>query len=420
MSGQNLRLSMLHLGLLVLAAGLAMGEGVVLTAFVLVFVVACSMRYTHQTSAYNWFEGYAKLCVLGLLGFVIAGLCALYLGGYGWRRPQELGRWGPFLLLPVGLFVACFCSRRMLEQAARAFLLALVCAAMFGIGCYLWDVRPGEGLLRTEFLTASQGLVPGSTRSVAGGFYFHRLKMAHVLLIGIGAFLSRLLCLKMTFGRRCLELLAVLLCVGCLFLTFTRAAFLGVAAATSVMLLATAPRLAWRLLAVGGVTLASLMLWPQISARILSIGHAEASSIRGLIWSQAVRILVDHPWGVGLGNYPQIVGGYYDLVDPNFPTRTYAHNMLLSAWAETGPLGLVAYGLMWWVWGHACWSHARHSQNETMRAVGCAGLFTCIALWTVGLTHDVLFHNIVSWAYVATLTWTLAYFQKYAHEIKQA
>lgn len=418
MLGQKLKLSMLHVSMVALASGLAIGEGVVLTAFALMVVSLWGGRHALPKRHQVWFHQDTKLCVASLFGFVLAGLGALYLGGYGWLRPQELGRWSPFLLLPIGLSASCFCSKRMLEHAAYAFMLSLVAAAIFGMGCYALDVRPGEGLLRTEYLTASQGLVPGSVRSVAGGFYFHRLKMAHVLLIGIGVFLSRLLCLNMTWLRRAVESLAAMLCVSCLFLTFTRAAFLGVAAATLGILLATARRFAWRLLAAMSLFLGCLALFPQVSARLLSIGHAEASSIRGLIWSQAVRIIVDHPWGVGLGNYPQIVGGYYDLVDPNFPTRTYAHSMLLSVWAETGPIGLLAYGGMWWLWVRTCFRHARFSEDRSVRAAGCAGVFACLALWTVGLTHDVLFHNIVSWAYVATLTWTLAYLQRHPHEIR--
>ena len=149
------------------------------------------------------------------------------------------------------------------------------------------------------------------------------------------------------------------------------------------------------------VAVAVLLSLSSVRQRLETMSGSEASAVRGLIWSQGVRIIADHPLGVGLGNYPAVVDRYYDAVDPHFEIRTYPHSILLAAWAETGPIGMCAYGLAWLSVALAC--AAALKRRSTLDSAVCsaagAGLFSITAFWVVGLTHDVLYHKPVALAF---------------------
>ncbi len=192
-------------------------------------------------------------------------------------------------------------------------------------------------------------------------------------------------------------------------LTYTRGAVLGGAVASLACLPFLRGKLRWTalgVLVVGVVLAASL---PGVRNRMMSSGGEEASAVRGLVWSQGVRIIADHPLGVGLGNYSALVGHYYDTVRPEFTVRTYPHSMVLAAWAETGPLGLFAYLWVWASFGVLCAKALRVSREPVRRAAAGCGLFLAVSLGVVGLTHDLLYHNAVASAFAAAVGAVLAF-----------
>lgn len=401
--------------LVALGAALPLGEGVVwvAAALLLVMLMLCPRRCDWRVLR----EGSSGRAVKAYGLFVALGFWAVFAGGHGPLRPGEWGRQGPWVLLPLILLTMAAVPRVWHARAATGFVLSLSVAAAFGLVCYICDWRPGEVLLRPSDLAAHQGFVPGTARTVAGGFYFHRLKMAHVLLVGIGPLVARQLCAQLSAWRRTLEALALCLMFACLVLTYTRGAFLGVAAGGLCALVATRLRTQLRALVACVVLAVALMALPQVRTRLATIRGAEAAGVRGMIWSQAINVICDHPFGAGLGNYTPIIGAYYDRIDPGFATRTYPHNILLAAWAEAGPGGLIAYTTVWLSLGQAAYRRARRAQRRRAAAApaltsqtlsaAAAGLFVTAALWTVGMTHDVLYHNVVGQAYVAALAWCL-------------
>jgi len=59
------------------------------------------------------------------------------------------------------------------------------------------------------------------------------------------------------------------------------------------------------------------------------------------IWGQTLRLLSHHLlFGIGLGNYEQAMGPYWQ----DLPHVIYPHNIALNFWATTGLLGLAAFG----------------------------------------------------------------------------
>ncbi len=193
--------------------------------------------------------------------------------------------------------------------------------------------------------------------------------------------------------------------------TFARAAYLGAMAASCAVWLACLWRPCARrkrllmVFAVGAVGAAAMALGsPEVRARVLSSPSQDAASVRCVIWQQAQNIISEHPWGIGLGNYPIVVARYYAVDDPLNPSpRTYPHNMVWMAWAEGGPLGALGFVLFWARLMRCGWRHTIEATCRRRRAAGAALLFVSCALFVVGLTHDVLFHTVVALAFFTAL-----------------
>ncbi len=389
--------------LVAFAALVPVGEGVAYVALGLTALM-CAVSWRQALRALID-RPTTRVMLIAFAVWLACGLLAVGLSGHGWLRPAELGRWPPLLAIFVVVASAPLVGDAWLKRAAFAFTVMLAVASGFALIQYGFNVRPGEFLTRSTTV-AGQALVPGESRTVAGGFYFHRLKMGHVLLVGLAIACARLFFGGLPRRRWIAEAALGAVFAVTLLLTFTRGAVLGGAIAGVACL----PFLRGRLrvvavcVLVAGVVVAFAM--PGVRARMLSAGSEEASATRGLVWSQGVRIIADHPLGVGLGNYSAIVGRYYDAVRPEFTVRTYPHSMVLAAWAETGPVGLFAYFWAWSAFAVACGrllsSKAAESQNVRRIAAGC-GLFAITALGVVGLTHDLLYHNSVALAFAGAI-----------------
>src|SRR5690606_23879688 len=104
---------------------------------------------------------------------------------------------------------------------------------------------------------------------------------------------------------------------------------------------------AMALVVLGGVLVGAV---PTLRSRALSSLERQASTARAVLWSDALALLEQHPRGVGLGACPEVVRAIEDDTpsDVFIPPHHYAHNVLLTAWAEAGPLGLAATA---WAWG---------------------------------------------------------------------
>ncbi|MEK7704427.1 MAG: O-antigen ligase family protein, partial [Myxococcota bacterium] len=388
--------------LVLFGALIPVGEGLAFGALTLLTLIVVGRWRELDKALFS--RGIGAQVVRGLVVWFLAGVAALWLGGEGWLKPTELGRWLPLVAVPVvGVSVASL-PVVWARRAALAFVGALVAASLFAVAQFALDVRPGEMLSRARADLPSQGRLPSNPdRSVAGGFYYHRLKMAHVLLVGLAPLVARQLFATLTPRRRAVELVLVALLGVTLALTFTRAALLAGAAAAAATT-AFAPR-RWRIAAGGLLVVAAVLLLSiaPVRERLISSTDRDASDTRAFIWSRAVQVMVDHPLGVGLGNYSTVVERYYGGVDAGRAPRTYPHNIVLGAWAEAGPLGLAGF-----LWAYAaplvaCAAELRRRRAGVRQVAAASGLFALVALGAVGLTHDVLFHNAVALAYASLL-----------------
>jgi hypothetical protein len=386
----------------VLGVSVAVGEGLVFVC--MVGVAFCLWR---QRRAVQWNflrERPLRPLFVGFGTYLGCGLLALLLSPYGVCRPSELGRLVPYALVPLALWSRGCVPENTWRKVGWAFAIALAASALFGIAQWACDVRPLEALSRETYGQAPQALVPGRSTSVAGGFYFHRLKMAHVLVVGgVGAAVS--FAAGCSWRRRLGAGLLFCLFAGTLQLTYARSASLALGAACAC-LLATHSGRSRRVLLVGAVCSGlALGLLPGPRQALMAATLHAPSHGREVIWAQAVRIVDEHPFGIGLGNYPSVVRGYYDALPPTPVPRTYPHHVGLGAWAECGPLGLLGavYGGLSFV--ALCW---RHLQQGRAQPVAACGLASAVAFAVLGLSHDVLYHNAVAFAFCGLLALTLA------------
>lgn len=386
--------------LVALAATIPLGEGL---AFAALMVLGVLTLWSHAQRDVNE-PSVLHVAGIALGVWITCGVLAYATSGLGILKAGEFSRW-----LPVAtLFVVAWSIEDLPElwakRSAQAFVIMLAVASLFGLVNYLLNVRPAEFLVHTEATFATQNRVPGQFhRSVVGGFYFHRLKMAHVLVVGFGGLLSRQLFLTLPLRRRFAEMALAGLFLSALFFTFARGALAALAFAG--FCLVVLKKGVVRMMA--GVGLFAALgvgaLIPAIRARVMSMGAADTSETRALIWSTMARILADHPFGVGLGNYPKIVDRYYDLYAPAFNVRTYPHNIFLSAWAETGPFGVVAFAAFFVAL--AAYYFKRLQSYGSWPAA--TGLYCVLSVFFLGLTHDVFFHNAVALAFFGVMGWVL-------------
>ncbi len=394
--------------LVTFAAAVPVGEGLAFGGIALVALLLVLRRHQADWSVLTRGTTRTVLCALGV--WLAAGVVMIGLGGEGWLKPSEIAIWSPWLVVPVLVVSATCLDRKWLHRAVVAFMIALLVACVFGLIQYVFNVRPGETISRVAKTVASQGRIPGQFHlSVAGGFFFHRLKMAHLLLIGVGLLTARQLFMSLTPRRRAVEVALLGLTGTTLLLTFARGALLATGVAVAACVLFASRR--WRLAAFGGVLMASIIVAgvPAVRERVVSMASQGTSSVRGLIWSQGVRVLADHPLGTGLTNYPRVIGRYYDLVDPDFDIRTYPHSVVMASWVESGPVGMVAYTWAWVAFFLCCVDVLRRRCGGAESVAAATGLFAVVALWVVGLTHDVLFHKPVALAFTAAVGLVIAW-----------
>ena len=392
-----------ELALCLLAAMLPMGEGLAFGAAGVLLVVMVHQRFWTQLPP-------LPLLSAAALGFFVwcgCGALAWIWAPEGWIRPQEIGRVLPFFVFPI---VVCSTSRMgpgAVARATRVFLGVLGISSLFALVQYFSSLHESALFMDSIGLISAKHQIHApdqGARLVAGGFFFHRLKLAHVLLLGLSLLVARQLFVELKPRVRVLELTLLSLFLVTLALTYTRGALVALVLGVG-LLLCFASRF-WKKTAcvVAGLLILIALAYSPLRDRILSIGDAAASQERLLIWQTAFHFILERPWGTGLGNYPSLLEAYYKLTPgaEHLP-RTYAHNLLLSAWAETGPLGVIGYCWMWVVLAMTCFNRLRQQRFSKTHFIAAAGLMSLAVMWIVGLTHDVFYHKPVALNFAATI-----------------
>ena len=296
----------------------------------------------------------------------------------------------------LGFFVVAH-GLRLLPRDAPLKLVFCACAGLALSSLVgLLQYRTGVDLVYLAHLRRVAALVeaPGVPgRFGAMGFFTSRLTFGHSATV-LTAFLLGALATGAVPARRVwIGAGAAVLGLAAVAVTFDRAAWLAAGAAVAAIALYSPARVRKALLPALVVTLLLASLHGGIRDRFRSSFSAGENSDRVFLWTEAFRIIRDHPLrGIGFGNYPRLCGRYYDQVDPAFGMRTWAHNLELSTVAETGPLGFLA--LLWLL------ATAAVALRRRMRAGGLAlgGLAALVAFFVIAQAHDLLYDSKVMYA----------------------
>jgi O-antigen ligase len=296
-----------------------------------------------------------------------AAVTMLWAPDYAFGLPEVL-KWIEMIL--IALFVVDAARRRGLKWIVAGLLLSAIAQALVGV--YEARIRGSgpEGFMLAEGVYRAYGSF--EQPNPFGGFIGLNLPIAIGLMLALWTEIR-----KQAAGRRyhvsritlyaLLVALTTLLLAAALYLSFSRGAWLGAAAALLAMGLFL-PRRRWIGLAlIGGLIALGLglhgagLLPASIADRFADVGAlVDVRDVRGVKindanyavierlahWQAAVGMIEAQPWtGVGFSNY-QPVYEQYRLLNWPLPLG-HAHNIYLNVAAETGLPGLLAYVVLW-------------------------------------------------------------------------
>lgn len=240
------------------------------------------------------------------------------------RGLYQAEKFGKILIL---LFILLRCVR-----TPREYQLVFIAwlAGVFYVGYY---AQHGIGLRVGGRLTAGLG---GPDFEDSSDLAVHLV--ATLPLIGAAFFMAR------TWLGRLAALVTGALAVNTLIMTRTRNAVVGVAA-MAVVGVCSLPR-GYRLkglaaVAAGMIAAAALTdpAWWMRMASLKQYRFDDSAVQRLALWQAALDMAVDHPLGIGLGNYHELVKTYV----PGLAIIRGAHSSVMACLAELGWLGLALY-----------------------------------------------------------------------------
>ena len=308
---------------------------------------------------------------------------------------KELVKWGEVLALYV--LVANELTGRWQKALVFVLLGTGALAALHGIFQFLFQVGPEEFVLFGRFMRAYGTFEQPNPYA---GYLGLTLPLAAGLIIaGIMPMRERVSIWWLVWagGTGALMVLALVM-------SWSRGAWLGMAAAVGVMLVAVASRSSRAVMLGGGLVavLAYVMLAggfallpPSIVQRFSDfVPYLSVVDVRGVEitdanfavlermahWQSAIAMWTDHPWlGVGIGNYGIQYANYALPLWP-FPLG-HAHNYYLNIGAEAGIVGLISYLILWGSALLRSWRAARISWNWSWGvALGVLGVLVHLSV----------------------------------------
>ena len=336
----------------------------------------------------------------------LSPLCVWLTGGTEW---PSVGRWlqcldtaaAPALVVAAGVGVRW----AAVEVAAVGGWTASVA---LGLVQHLvrWEL-PLPPLLRLPVGRVHEVFdAEGQPRFAAGGFFFHRLRFAHGAVALLGPSLAAAVKADSP-RRRWLGAWMAFLCALAVSLSYARAA-LGAVALEGAAAAAGLSRRWTRRAGLAGVLvlLVAVALAPGWRLRLTEAGENLLDGERAVARAAGWDLVRSHPvLGVGFGNYH--AAALARSAETGLPAQLArdAHTLWLTAWAETGLVGV----LLWLAWqgllARALWQRARAGAWPAAGALLSWGAFQALALvhylpfhssvhltfalvWGVGLVHQ--------------------------------
>ena len=340
---------------------------------------------------------------------------ALALGGWQAVSPLVVRALGGPGLPPAALWLHCLDTAAL---AAAALLGAQVARWAWPGALFVAGGLASLGLSAVQHLVRWSIPVPaflrvpvdrvhetfgGEDRYAAGGFFFHRLRLAHASVAALGPSLAAALRAPGS-RRRALAAALALACIGCIVLAYARAALLtalllvmvaGVAVTRSARVRAGALVV---LLAVAAVASTS----PGWRARFAAAAENFQGGERALARAAGWDLIQQRPLlGVGFGNYRQAALERQAVTGITDQLSRDAHSIALTVWAET-----VIVGLLLWIALHLTLLVALLRRARAGKVIALGGALSWLGYQVLGLAHYLPFHPSVALDFA--LVWGVA------------
>lgn len=269
-----------------------------------------------------WEVGVVALFLVGLLNVVIGV-------GFGPTAQTEFEKFWKVLLFTLIFGRIC---------ASRANLLMVLWILVIGSLYLGYDAYTAPA---SSFVLGRLENIGGPDFSTTSGAAAHLSAM--LPLIGAAFLIAR------DWKWRALALVSGGLTVNAIIMCRTRSAFLGLLAGALVAVLVAPKARRYRihaLLVAGALTTFALTddnFWNRMGT--LTDQQALESDLAAVsrreIWAAAIDMFIDHPLGIGVGNFVKIIGDY----DPRHHKRS-THNSLVVCFVELGIQGGIIFLLM--------------------------------------------------------------------------
>ncbi|MGB7437435.1 MAG: O-antigen ligase family protein [Candidatus Acidiferrum sp.] len=317
----------------------------------------------------HWSWLYLPILGIGVIAFaqLLFGLSI-----YPYLTKVELLRWFSYCIL-FFLMLQCFRTGGQITRFAWFLVVFGFVVSLFGI------------IQHFAFNGKLYWLVTVPTEASPFGPFFNRDHFAGFVELTVPLGLALLLFPSRRRDRLPLLLLFTIVPVGALLLSASRGGILGLLLELVLLTVFSRIRLGRKqVLGAAGLTLvaASFAIWLGVGdaiERFEQLGHGISNQLRVSIYSDTLRIFLDHPWlGTGLGTlltvYPRYASFY------NGRIIDHAHNDYLELLADTGLVGgLFALAFVTLVFWRGL-GNLRSTGSVSYKAVvagslaGCAGL----------------------------------------------
>ncbi|MEC8051741.1 MAG: O-antigen ligase family protein, partial [Myxococcota bacterium] len=292
-------------------------------------------------------------------------------------------------------------SSRQVSFYLKGLAIGLLTSAVLGLIVTLINPSPSHPLIEPLVSLGSlhQAMQPGQPdRFAAGGFFFHRLKYAHLslLLLPVLFVLHR----RLAYFGLAIVLIALtqsqatwaavsLVCMSIIFVTFR----IWLPRSLSFYLMA--------ILAV--VTGLHAFMSDQHGRRAEIIAGSPSLTTRQFMAEQAIEIIVDKPGGLGHGGFKHwSLSNYPTKLNNRQLPRTLPHNLGLSTVVETGFLGwTLMVTLLTYLLGLSLKAfEMKMPAGQEVRLLSLIVGNATIALICLGLLHDPLYHKPVAFGWM--------------------
>jgi O-antigen ligase len=240
----------------------------------------------------------------------------------------------------------------------------------------------------------------GEDRYAAGGFFFHRLRLAHASIAALGPALAVAL-RTVEVRRRVLAAALAVACLACIFLAYARAALVTAVllALVAAVVVGRTPRIRALVLAVPVAVGLIAVLSPGWQVRLDEATGNFVGGERALARAAGWDLVRQHPWvGVGFGNYRQAALARQDVTGVTDQLARDAHSIALTTWAETGLVGLAS-----WLCLHLALFLALLERARAGNAIALGAALSWIGYQILGVAHHLPFHPSVALAFA--LVW---------------